>query len=339
MEQVCSIDTRLGREFGAAASGAIERLPQGQQPELVVSHGQTVFHWIEDGRASGTLQLGQPAWIAEATGLPVISDVRIADIAAGGHGAPLSSILDVLLFGGGTYPVAALNLGGIANVTVAPGVDDQRKPRAFDTGPANALLDASMRRATNGRESVDRDGQAAARGTVNQHLLEALLDEPYYALPAPKSTGKELFNVAYLENVLARTGTGDIGLNDLLATQVELVALTVTDALAPHKVRTVVASGGGIRNRALMDRLATRLGPTALETSDAYGLDPGAKEGFLFALIGFLTWHGLPGTLPDTTGARHCTVAGRITPGAKPLRLPEPAEQMPASLRILIGPA
>ena len=147
--------------------------------DLVVSHGQTVHHWVQDGEAKGTLQLGQPAWIVEATGLPVISDVRARDIAAGGHGAPLAGILDELWLRG-EHPRAALNLGGIANVTI---VRRGRPPLAFDTGPANCLLDEAARRAT-GRPS-DEDGRLAARGTPDAALLQGLLDDPYYGLAPP----------------------------------------------------------------------------------------------------------------------------------------------------------
>ena len=179
VEEVCRVDTGIGREFAAAAVAAVAELTGGLA-ELIASHGQTVFHWVDGGRARGTLQLGQPAWIAEATGLPVVSDLRVNDVAAGGQGAPLASLLDVLLLGEPTaQAAAALNLGGIANVTVVrPG----SAPIAFDTGPANALLDAAMRRISDGRAHVDRDGAQAARGTVDPALLRALRDHPL--LPA-----------------------------------------------------------------------------------------------------------------------------------------------------------
>ncbi|WP_153397028.1 anhydro-N-acetylmuramic acid kinase [Ornithinicoccus halotolerans] len=343
LEQVCRLDTELGQELGQAARAAVDRLRAGGQgePELVVSHGQTLYHWVEPGsteragQVRGTLQLGQPAWIAEATGLPVVSDVRTADVAAGGQGAPLASTLDALLLGDLTDrgPAAALNLGGIGNVTVvgAPGT-----PVAFDTGPANALLDAAVRLVTDGVEHVDRDGALAAAGTVDQALLQQLLAHPYYRRQPPKSTGKENFHGGYLqEQLAAHTRGSTLTGPDLLATLVELTARTVAAALDRYRVTQVLASGGGTRNPVLMARLAHHLGPARLGTTDEVGLDPHAKEAYLFALLGFLTWNGLPGTLPGCTGAGAPRVAGRITPGHRPLRLPEPATTVPTRLEIV----
>lgn len=332
LEQVCRIDTLLGQELAAAAVEFMAEGPlAGQRPEVVVSHGQTLFHWVQDGAARGTLQMGQPAWISELTGLPVISDVRVADVAAGGHGAPMASLLDVLMLGGRPRRAAALNLGGIANVTVAGGGSD---PLAFDTGPANALLDTAVHRSTSGRQRVDVGGELAASGRVHHGLLRALGDHPYYRQEPPKSTGKEMFNADYLDGALRTSSTEDLGAEDLLATLVELTATTVADALRPYDVHEVIASGGGTHNGALMQRLSARLGSADVTTWDSLGLDPGAKEAYLFALVGFLTWHGLPGTVPTCTGARHHTVAGRITPGAAALRLPEPLPTTPTALRV-----
>lgn len=331
--QVCRIDTLLGQELATAASSVVASLPADRRPSLVVSHGQTLYHWVEGAQVHGTLQLGQPAWIAEATGLPVLSDVRVADVAAGGQGAPLAGLMDVLLLADRDRPAAGLNLGGIANVTVVPPAP--AAPVAMDTGPANALLDAAVRRATGGREHLDRDGRLAAAGTVHEGLLAALLDEPYYRLPAPRTTGKELFHSGYLQEHLTRTGTSDLSPEDLLATLVELTATTVAAALAPHGVSEVLASGGGTRNPVLLDRLAHHLGPARLTTTAELGLDPDAKEAYLFALLGYLSWHGLPGTHPACTGARQARVAGRLTPGTGPLTLPPPATTAPRALRVL----
>ncbi|GAA5153052.1 anhydro-N-acetylmuramic acid kinase [Pseudonocardia eucalypti] len=327
VEAITRIDTGIGREFASAAARANSELAGGAA-ELVVSHGQTVFHWVSDGRALGGLQLGQPAWIAEATGLPVVSDVRSNDIAAGGQGAPLASVLDVLLLGGRPGVSAALNIGGIANVTVVrPG----EPPVAFDTGPGNALIDAAVRRATGGAESYDAGGQRALRGTVAPALLTELLAEPYYSAAPPKSTGKELFHPGYLPPA------DRLGPDDLVATLTELTARTVADACAAYRVTEVIASGGGVRNPALLAALRRHLAPAVLTTSDALGVPAEAKEAYLFALLGFLSWHGVAATAWAATGARHPTVAGRITPGARPLRLPPPASAPPA--RLLLRPA
>jgi anhydro-N-acetylmuramic acid kinase len=239
----------------------------------------------------------------------VVSDLRAADIAAGGQGAPLAGTLDVLWLQGDT-PRAALNLGGIANVTVVGGAIT---PVCFDTGPANCLLDVAAAKATNGELDHDRDGALARAGTVDEALLADLLDDPYYAQPPPKSTGREHFHSEYVKS---EPGP------DLLATLTELTAVTVARALEGFDVEEVIASGGGVRNPALMNALRRRVG--VVRTTADHGLDPAAKEAFLMALIGFLTWHGAPGVAPGLTGAHTPRVLGRISPGTRPLRLPEP---------------
>lgn len=323
---VARIDRGVGRLSAEAAVAAIARADD-RPADLVVSHGQTVFHHVVDGEVLSTLQLGQPAWIAEATGLPVVSDVRVADVAAGGQGAPLASTLDALLLGGRPQAAAALNLGGIGNVTVvAPGTPVS----AFDTGPANALLDAAVRDATQGAEQHDTDGRRSARGRVDETLLRRLLDEPYYALDPPKTTGKELFSPEYLRRHLAAHGEG-VGTDDLLATLCELTARTVADALRRHRVAEVFVSGGGVRNPTVTGRLREHLGVPLRPTSEL-GLPEEAKEAYLFAVLGFLTWHGLPGTVPSATGARRPALVGRLTPGHLPLRLPVPASRPPSRL-------
>ncbi len=320
MAEVCALDVLVGEAFAAAARTALRDLADAQA-ELIASHGQTLFHWVENGRARGTLQLGQPACIVEATGLPVVSDMRARDIAAGGQGAPLASTLDALwLASTDGARRAALNLGGIANITVvgAPG----ETVLAYDTGPANCLLDVEAARLTGGAQRSDIDGRLARAGHVRPDLLERLLAEPYYAQPAPKSTGRELFHTGYVADMLA--GLPAVDGADLMATLTELTAATVADACARHAVAEVVASGGGVRNPALVDALRRRLAPARLATSDERGLPADGKEAYLMALLGFLTWHGIAGVVPGATGSAVPRVLGRISPGDAPLRLPDP---------------
>ncbi|MGZ0230973.1 anhydro-N-acetylmuramic acid kinase [Streptomyces sp. CPS1] len=327
-QAICALDTGVGQAFAGAAARALRELCDGTA-DLVVSHGQTLHHWVEDGTVRGTLQLGQPAWIAEATGLPVVSDLRSRDVAAGGQGAPLVGMTDALLLHALPGTPAALNLGGIANMTVlAPGAE----PLAFDTGPANALLDAAVRHFTGGAAAYDKDGRRAAAGRTNPHLLRALLDDPYYRRPAPKSTGKEHFHLPYLLRALETAPTPDA--DDVLATLTRLTAITVADACRAHKVTELVVSGGGTRNPVLMRMIEQELPGVRLRPSDDLGLPSDAKEALAFAVLGFLTVHGLPGTLPSGTGARHATLLGSITPGSTPLRLPEPAVRPPRLLRV-----
>ena len=315
VDDVTRLDTLIGREFATAAVAAVQahRGLRLGPVDAVCSHGQTVFHWVEHGIAEGTLQLGQPGWIAEATGLPVVSDVRSADVAAGGQGAPLVPLLDLLvaqpLVARGRT-VALLNLGGIANVTVcAPGAD----PVAWDIGTANALVDAVVAADPSTPLSYDHDGLIAKAGTTDPGLLRVLLDEPYYLAPAPKSTGKELFHAAYVDDALTRHGV-PVPLPDLVATLVELAARTVADALANHAVDEVFMSGGGVHNPALVDALAVAAPDVRFSTTSELGLDPDAKEAVAFALIGWASMHGIAANVPTCTGARGPRVLGRITP-------------------------
>ncbi|NIH84883.1 anhydro-N-acetylmuramic acid kinase [Amycolatopsis granulosa] len=323
LEQVTRLDTLVGQAFGEAAA------TMSAGADLVASLGQTVFHWVEGGRARGSLQLGRPAWIAERTGLPVVADLRVRDIAAGGHGAPLASTLDALWLHD-LAPAVALNLGGIANVTVvrADGV------LAFDTGPGNALLDLAAHDVTGGAQSSDLDGAIAARGRVHPELLERLLAEPYYSAPPPKSTGKELFHAGYLRAAAAGLDVAD---EDLLATLTELTAVTVARACA--EATTVIASGGGADNPSLMRALARHLPGTRLATSDEFGLPRSAKEAYLTALLGWLTWHGIPANLPAATGARGPRLLGSITPGTHPLAMPAPHPATVTRLQVAAAPA
>ncbi|GAA1153652.1 anhydro-N-acetylmuramic acid kinase [Kribbella jejuensis] len=324
MEQVCRLDTGIGQAFAAVARQAVEQLCGGYA-ELIVSHGQTMFHWVDGAAVRGTLQLGQPAWIAEATGVPVVSDLRARDVAAGGQGAPLVSIIDVLWLRGRPGVPVALNLGGIANITVVHG-----DPVAFDTGPANALIDAVVQELTG--QPFDADGVLAARGQVQLELLDRLLAEPYYARPAPKSTGKELFNLAYVARALE--GLPVIPAEDLVATVTTLTARTVADAVRRYGGTEVIASGGGIRNPALMHLLADEL-EIPVRTTDELGIPSPAKEAYAFAVLGFLTVHGLGGTVPSCTGAGHSSVLGSVTPGPSGLPTISGEARPPRALSVL----
>jgi anhydro-N-acetylmuramic acid kinase len=325
IEQVCRLDVAIGQFFGDVAKGLAD---EHGGVDAVCSHGQTVYHWVEGAVARGTLQLGEPAWIAERTGAAVISDVRNRDIAAGGHGAPLASLLDVLLLG--AAPGAAcgsLNLGGIANVTVlGPG----REPLAFDIGPSNALIDAAVEMLTDGAQGLDRDGAWAARGRADAALVDRLLDDPYFALPAPKSTGKEYFNLGY---VTERLDGREISAEDLLASLTVTTAESVAAAIRPFHVTELIVAGGGTRNLTLMAGLQARLPGVKMRRTDELGVPEAAKEALIFAIIGFLTLHGLPATVPSCTGAARSSVLGSVTPGRAPLAaLLAPAPQAPTRL-------
>jgi anhydro-N-acetylmuramic acid kinase len=254
--------------------------------------------------------------------------VRTRDITRGGHGAPLASILDGLLVLTDHVRRGSLNLGGISNITVR---GDDGRLIAYDLGPASALMDSAVTDATAGVERMDAGGARAARGTVQAGLLQRLLDEPYYALAFPKSTGKERFHADYLREVI---GGQAIGTDDLLATLTELTAVLVGDACRAHRLDELVVAGGGVRNPVLLARIADRCAPARIRLMDEFGLPAQAKEAYLFALLGFLSAHGLPGTVASATGAGTAAILGSFIPGRGPLRLPDPAARPPRRMRV-----
>lgn len=299
----------LGRAFGRAARALADE--QRLSLDLVGSHGQTVWH--HDGlepAGPATLQLGDGDFVARAAGALVVSDFRMADLAAGGEGAPLSALIDPELFPRAPRPLAILNLGGIANLTF---LDEGAPPLAFDVGPANALLDG-LSRALLG-QPFDRDGQAAGAGTVHAGLLGELLAHPFFDRRPPKSTGRDTFGAAHTSRVLARAQALRLGPRDVLATGVALVAESVAQArtrFLPGDPRELVLCGGGARNLALAAELARRTGlPTV--TSAAHGVDPDAREALFFAHLAVRHVLGRPSTLPSVTGARVGGVLGKLS--------------------------
>jgi anhydro-N-acetylmuramic acid kinase len=258
-----------------------------------------------------------------------VSDLRARDVAAGGQGAPLASLFDVLLLGGGSGTRAALNLGGIANMTI---VSEGREPIAYDVGPANALIDAAVQHVTGGQEAFDRDGRRAARGNINGRFLERLLSDPYYEAPPPKSTGKEHFNLPYLRQALDAAGSpGD---DDVVATLTALTARTVTTEARRWGVSELVVSGGGTDNPTLMAMLREDADGVEISTIETWGIPSSSKEAYAFALMGFFTTRGLPANVPTCTGAGSTVLLGNITPGRSALVLPEPAAQPPSRLLV-----
>ncbi|MCD2441490.1 anhydro-N-acetylmuramic acid kinase [Agromyces sp. SYSU K20354] len=319
------LTTRLGQSFAEAAARGIRE--SGVTPDLIVSHGQTVYHWVESGHARGTLQLGEPAWIAERTGVPVLSDVRMADIAAGGEGAPLMAAFDRAWLGADARAegrsIATVNLGGIANVQLV-GTDGEVV--AFDSGPGNCLIDAVVDRHSRGVDGFDDGGRLAAAGRVHDGLLAQLLRHPYFAAPTPKSTGRETFDLGLVDAAIVASGAFGLGVHDLVATLTELTARSVIEAITTERAdqpAALVCSGGGTLNPVLLARLTT-LGVErgiAVESSADRGIDPAFKESLLFAFLGYCSWHGVPFPLGRDTSGR---VLGRLSPAAGPLRLPEP---------------
>ena len=309
---------RLAADFGGwLADAAIAVLAESgvarADVRAIGSHGQTLWH--EPGHS--TWQLDAPAVIAERVGLPVVSDFRVRDVAAGGQGAPLVPIADALLFAGGNWR-ALQNIGGIGNVTVVPPDGTLASVRAFDTGPGVGVLDAVVR-TVDPALRYDRDGRMAARGRVIQPVVDALLAEPYFRAEPPKSTGRELFDAAYVQRLIARCRAerADTSGDDLIATATALTAQSIADAyrrFIPEPVTETILSGGGAKNVTLRSQITAALGGLAVRTFDEVFFDGEAKEAVAFALLAHLHLSGLPGNVPTATGARGPRVLGMLTP-------------------------
>ena len=313
-DELLRVHYRLGEEFARAALEMIEAARgKGLAVHMIGSHGQTARHHprADDpaGRAA-TLQLAEPAIIAERTGLPVVADFRPRDIAAGGEGAPLVPLVDWLLFRRAGATRACLNMGGIANVTVVTERVDS--VRAFDLGPANMPLDLVVHAWTGGAETFDRDGRRAATGRVDQGLVTELLRHPYFELPPPKSTGREAFGDVFVQPLLARYAGRE---GDLLASLTRFVAASVAGGIrrwVHEPVAEVLVSGGGARNLTLMAELAAALAPAPVRSLTEVGLDPDAKEAVAFAVLANETLFGRAGNVPGATGAAGPRVLGKI---------------------------
>jgi anhydro-N-acetylmuramic acid kinase len=292
--------SRLNFHLGKLYADAVQRACRRYGPvELIGCHGQTIYH---EGGAS-TLQIGEAAVVAERTGVPVVSDFRPRDIAAGGQGAPLVPFVDCLLFSHPRRTRIALNIGGIANITVIPsGI-------AFDTGPGNMVIDALAREYTAGRQNFDRNGRIARQGNLNRPLLDELLSDPYYRRKPPKSAGREQYGAEFIARLI---GTA-LPLPDLIATATVLTAATIATAAAPFTPDELIVSGGGAHNPQMLSHLSAFLPGVALATSADYGIDVDAKEAIAFAILAYQTWRHKPSNLPSATGARHPVILGKLT--------------------------
>lgn len=309
LDELGDVDARIGLAFAAAAVALLQHSGvDAAQVRAIGSHGQTVRHRPSASPAF-TLQLGDANRIAEHTGITTVADFRRRDVAAGGQGAPLMPAFHLAMLGTADEDRAVLNLGGIANLTLIP---REGTLLGFDTGPANALLDAWCERHT-GR-TYDADGAFAASGVVDAGLLARWRDDPWFALPPPKSTGREQFHLAWVQQQI---GDGQHVAADVQATLLELTAVTVADALLRTLpgARRVLVCGGGVRNGHLMQRLAARLPGVVVESSARHGLDPDYLEALGFAWLAQRTLDGLAGNLPSVTGAAGPRILGAIHPG------------------------
>ena len=319
VDTLCALNFSLSEAFAQASLAACEAAGiSPDQVDAIGSHGQTVWH-IPPGQGAvpSTLQIGNPAVIAERTGITVVSDFRARDMAAGGQGAPLVPYVDYLMLTHPDHSRAVQNIGGIGNVTYLPAACHGEGILAFDTGPGNMLMDYAAERATNGRLSYDKDGLIALAGRTDEQLLHEWMQDPYFAMQPPKSTGRESFGTQrgklYYDQCLAK----GLSENDILATMTAYTACSIADSYArflPEMPGEALMCGGGARNPALMAELARRI-PCPIRTTDEAGMPSQAKEAIAFALLAYETLHHRPGNLPSTTGASRPVILGSITWG------------------------
>ncbi len=325
--ELSRLNWRLGEIYAdcvirARKSLAIRKL------DLIGMHGQTIYHQATAERYAGapircTWQIGEAAVLRERIGVPVVSDFRPADMAAGGQGAPLVPMLDFCMFRSATKSRVLLNLGGIANVTAIPAAASLDGVIAFDTGPANMVIDALMQ--SEFGKPFDRAGKTAASGLIQPKVINELLRDSYAAAPPPKSCGREQYGATFAERF--RHLCAGVSPADMVATATELTAASILDSYArfcwPHlgqhaplaRTTEVIAAGGGTKNTTLMRRLREGFAAFGVKliAMDELGIPSEAKEAAAFALLAWLTWHRLPGNVPSATGARHPAVLGKIS--------------------------
>jgi anhydro-N-acetylmuramic acid kinase len=321
--EISQLNFRLGMAFADAAVSVCKEFRVAlSRVELIGSHGQTIFHQgrpveFMGRRTASTLQIGEPAVIAARTGITTVGDFRVADMAAGGQGAPLVPFADYLLYRDEKIGRVSLNLGGIGNVTVLPAGARPGQVVAFDTGPGNMLMDALVWHFTKKKQKFDRGARLARQGEVNVKLLKELLRDPYLKLGPPKSTGREYYGRAYFQELLRLGKKHGAGPNDLIRTATEFTVASVVDALKRFvlkktKISQLIVSGGGAKNPLVMAQLAAALTPLEVLGSGRFGVPEEAKEAYAFALMAYETAHRRTGNLPSATGAEQAAVLGKI---------------------------
>lgn len=326
IDRVGRLNVWLGELFAEAALAVIRRA--GLTPGEIAwigSHGQTILHAPEAHVREGfdlrfTVQIGEGAVIAARTGIPCVSDFRVADMAVGGQGAPLVPFTEYLLYREEHRTLLLQNIGGIGNMTVLPAGCREEQVYAFDTGPGNMLIDGLVSRLTLGRQTMDAGGNMAKRGRIHDELLRELQREPYYSRPIPKSTGRELFGASYIDRLLDYRERHGLSAEDLVATVTRLTAWTIGEAYRRfvrdrYPADALIVGGGGSYNPMLMDFLNAEMAPmnVAVRTQEEMGWSSDAKEAVAFALLAGYTLAGRTNNLPGVTGAERPVVMGKIS--------------------------
>jgi anhydro-N-acetylmuramic acid kinase len=332
---VCHLNALLGEWFANAALLVIRQAKlQPSDVALIGSHGQTVHHLPHGIHAPGvgairsTLQIAEPAVIAERTGITTVANFRSRDVAAGGQGAPLTPVAHALLLKHARRARLVVNLGGISNVTYVPKGGHLNEVQAFDTGPANMVLDSLMAHVTNGRVLMDRDGKLAMKGQVDSRLLSKLLAHPFLSKRPPKSTGREAFGPHLIEELIAIQQQRSLSIEDLLATCCMWTAKAIGTSRRwiSGEIDEVVVGGGGVRNRMIMSHIATVFAPVPVTTFESLGWDSKVFEAVAFGILAYQTVTGQWGNIPSVTGARHPVLLGTIVPNGPRWRESLPAQ-------------
>jgi anhydro-N-acetylmuramic acid kinase len=321
--EISQLNFLLGKTFAEAALAACRKFRiSPSQIAVIGSHGQTVFHQGTPAsfcgeRVASTLQIGDPSVIAGLTGITTVGDFRPADMAAGGQGAPLVPFVDYLMYRDGRVGRAALNIGGIANVTVIPAAAKMEDVFAFDTGPGNMVMDALVRRFTQGKKLFDRDAEMAQRGTLLPGLLQYLLQDDFLSKFPPKTAGREQYGEKFVRALLAQRDARSAKPQNLVRTTTIFTAASILDALhrfvIPRaKISELIVSGGGARNPLLMAQIESGLQGVRVRDSGEFGVPGDAKEAFAFAVLAYQTLHKRPANVPGATGAKKAVVLGKV---------------------------
>jgi anhydro-N-acetylmuramic acid kinase len=327
VEEICELNFLLGERFAEAALAVIRRAKvELRQIAAVGSHGQTIHH-LPKARTPSTLQIGEPAIIAERTGITTIADFRVRDMAAGGQGAPLVPFADWALFGDSSRSRIVQNIGGIGNLTFLQPRAKLGDVIAFDTGPGNMVIDAVMHALSRGRETYDRNGRWAARGTVSEKLLAEMMRHPFLKRRPPKTTGREEFGEAFVQEILSSARRMRLRPEDIVATTTAFTAASIAGAykrfVFPKLKRSarnelqIILGGGGAKNPVLRRMLVERVDNAEFLTHEDFGIANSAKEALAFAILAHETLAGRPGNVPGATGAKRPVVLGKIVPGGK----------------------
>ena len=322
--EISQLNFRLGEDFADAALVACRKFRVAPKSvALLGSHGQTIFHQGRPTKFLGvatasTLQIGEASIIAARTGITTVADFRPADIAAGGQGAPLVPYADYLLYRDAKLGRVALNLGGIANITVIPAGARPSDIFAFDTGPANMVIDALVAHFSKGRQRFDKNAHLAAQGRSIPAMLDELLRDPYLKISPPKSTGREYYGRAYTERLIALGRRHQAKPNDLIRAATIFTALSVVDAinrfvLPKHKIAQLIVSGGGAQNPLILAQLVAAFATIEVLPSSELGVPEDTKEAYAFALLAYETFHERASNIPSATGAHRPAILGKIS--------------------------